>query len=73
VTTPKRPPRLPRIGPCRDPLHLWYLEFEGEHNGRPHPFRRYFANRDEARAALRQLRDNGRARGSESPGSARKS
>jgi hypothetical protein len=39
----------PRIGPCRDPLRLWFLEYRDARG----VWRRYFANRDEARAALR--------------------
>lgn len=42
----------PFIGPCRDPLHLWFLEFEEVGQVR----RRYYANREEARAALRAMR-----------------
>ena len=26
----RTPLRLPRIGPCRDPLHLWFVEYETE-------------------------------------------
>jgi hypothetical protein len=48
----KPPSRLPRIGPCRDPLRLWFLEFD-DARGR---WRRYFADRAEARAALRVLK-----------------
>ena len=44
--------RLPRIGPCRDPLRLLFLEFK-EDGG---IFRRYFADRAEARAALKAWR-----------------
>jgi hypothetical protein len=46
----RRPsPALPRIGPCHDPLELWFLEWrtpEGQ------IFRRYFGEQDEAAAAL---------------------
>lgn len=42
--------RRPFIGPCRDPLRLWFLEFEDARG----VWRRYFADRDEARAALRR-------------------
>ena len=38
----------PRIGPCRDPLHLWFLEWADDRG----IWRRYYANRDEARRAL---------------------
>jgi hypothetical protein len=44
--------RLPRIGPCRDPLELWYLEWRDARGLR----RRYFADRAEARVALRDLK-----------------
>lgn len=45
-------PDLPRIGPCRDPLELWFLEYlEG---GKV--FRRYYADRAEARQALRDFK-----------------
>jgi len=45
------PRPLPRIGPCRDPLCLWYLEYaDGTGNGII--WRRYYANRAEARQAL---------------------
>jgi hypothetical protein len=47
-------PPLPRIGPCRDPLRLWFLEF-AESDGRR--LRRYFADRNEARVALRTYRE----------------
>lgn len=42
--------RRPFIGPCRDPLRLWFMEFEDARG----VWRRYYANRDEARAALRE-------------------
>lgn len=48
----RKAPKLPRIGPCRDPLHLWFLEYLDARFGVV--YRRYFATRDEARAALRQ-------------------
>ena len=41
---------LPRIGPCRDPLHLWFLEWA---DAKGQIWRRYFADRTEARAAHR--------------------
>lgn len=41
-----------RIGPCRDPLCLWFLEWRDD-RGR---WRRYFADRGEARAALKVQR-----------------
>jgi hypothetical protein len=41
--------KRPRIGPCRDPLHLWFLEWADVHGG---IWRRYFADRQEARRAL---------------------
>lgn len=47
--------KLPRIGPCRDPLHLWFLEWEATGQ----VWRRYFADRDEARAALAEHRRRG--------------
>lgn len=53
----RRPPRLPRIGPCRDPLHLWFLEWRDD---RGH-WRRYYADRAEARAALKVFRAGGPA------------
>lgn len=46
-------PRAARIGPCRDPLRLWFLEWRDETG---QAWRRYYANRDEARAALRTLK-----------------
>lgn len=39
----------PRIGPCRDPLHLWFLEWADVDGCL---WRRYFADREEARRAL---------------------
>lgn len=41
--------KRPRIGPCRDPLRLWFLEWADVHGG---IWRRYFADREEARHAL---------------------
>jgi len=52
VAKRKRPPRLPRIGPCRDPLRLWFLEYRDRRG----IWRRYFADRDEARRALAAYR-----------------
>lgn len=55
----KRPPLdypVPFIWPCRDPLALWFLEYE-EHG---HRFRRYYADRDEARQALKFYKRTGR-------------
>lgn len=46
--TRKQPRRLPRIGPCRDPLDLWFLEFKQKGA----VLRRYFGEREEAQAAL---------------------
>jgi len=43
---------LPRIGPCRDPLRLWFLEYL--ENGQV--FRRYYADRGEARFQLKKWR-----------------
>jgi hypothetical protein len=51
MTRRRRPEELPAIGPCRDPLALWYLEFVGDDGTTI--FRRYFGNRNEARTALR--------------------
>lgn len=53
----RRSVKLPRIGPCRDPLRLWFLEFAD--GGRV--FRKYFAARADARRALRTMRDLARA------------
>jgi hypothetical protein len=44
----------PRIGPCRDALRLWFFEWR-DADGRA--WRRYFANRDEARRAMRSFRN----------------
>jgi len=63
--TRRQATRRPCIGPCRDPLHLWYLEFVRAADGQV--FRRYYANRDEARAALRQRRQQRRVT-TEAPG-----
>jgi len=49
--------KRPCIGPCRDPLHLWFLEWV---DGRG-IWRRYYANRDEARRALKARRQGRRA------------
>ena len=46
------PQRRPFIGPCRDPLRLWFLEYEDTRG----VWRRYFADRAEARAALKAAR-----------------
>jgi hypothetical protein len=46
----------PRIGPCRDPLHLWFLEWA---DARGQVWRRYFADRAEARAAIKAFRATG--------------
>lgn len=43
----------PRIGPCRDALRLWFFEWRDEHGC---IWRRYFANRGEARRAMRSFR-----------------
>jgi hypothetical protein len=53
MSTRARPPRLPRIGPCRDPLRLWFLEWR---DARGQVWRRYYADREEARAAMREWR-----------------
>lgn len=45
-------PLLPRIGPCRDPLDLWFLEFEQAGQ----ILRKFYGERPEAQAALRDLR-----------------
>ena len=45
-------PKLPRIGPCRDPLDLWFLEFE--HEGQV--VRTYHEDRKAAGLALRGMR-----------------
>jgi hypothetical protein len=45
--------RRPRIGPCRDPLRLWFLEYV---DAAGQVFRRYYADRAEARQALREYR-----------------
>lgn len=48
-------PRLPRIGPCKDPLRLWFLEYRALPS-EPQPggvFRTYHPGREEARVALR--------------------
>jgi hypothetical protein len=50
---PERASIDPRIGPCRDPLGLWFLEWRDAAGQR---WRRYFANRAEARAALAEHR-----------------
>jgi len=47
---------LPRVGPCYDPLRLWFLEFRG---GDGCVYRRYYADRTEARGALRRYRAHG--------------
>lgn len=44
--------RRPFIGPTRCPLQLWFLEWEDDRG----VWRRYFADRAEARAALRDHR-----------------
>jgi len=46
--------RYPRIGPVRDPLALWFLEWQ---DPKGQVWRRYFANREEARAGLRKHRE----------------
>jgi len=43
-------PRLPRIGACHDALGLWFLEYASKDGL---IWRRYYATRAEARAALR--------------------
>lgn len=48
VAHPRRDVKRPRIGPCRDPLYLWFLEWEDERG----VWRRYFEDRDMARRAL---------------------
>jgi hypothetical protein len=48
--------KRPRIGPCRDMLELWYLEWEASGQ----VWRRYYANRPEARLALRIYKAEGR-------------
>jgi hypothetical protein len=48
----KRTLKLPRIGPCRDMLELWFLEFVQDGQ----VFRRYFADRPAARTALDAMR-----------------
>jgi len=45
--------QLPRIGPCHDPLHLWFLEWADANGQR---WRKYFPTRVEARVALAQHR-----------------
>ena len=45
----------PRIGPCRDPLALWFLEVDS--NGAR--VRRYYADRPEAARALSIARQLG--------------
>ena len=53
-------PVRPRIGPCRDPLRLWFLEYA---DARGSVFRSYYANRDEARTALRLHRASAAQKG----------
>lgn len=49
----KQLPPLPRIGPCEgDPLGLWFLEYRDRSRLHGGIFRRYFADIDEATAAL---------------------
>jgi hypothetical protein len=55
----RRARRRPFIGPVRDPLCLWFLEYADARG----VWRRYYANRDEARAALRDLKQGGDSRG----------
>ena len=50
--------RWPRIGPVRDPLQLWYLEWK---DARGQVWRRYFADRAEARAGLKRHRAEARS------------
>lgn len=52
------PPRWTRVGPCRDPLRLWYMQFW---SATPVPgyYRRYFANRQDARVAQKHYRQTG--------------
>jgi len=52
-----QPPHGPFIGPCRDPLGLWFLHWFD--SARSHCFLRYFADRAEARAALRVFKAKG--------------
>ncbi len=47
--------RGPVIGPCRDPLHLWYLEWTDDRG----TWRHYFENRQVARMALRVFKADG--------------
>lgn len=47
---------MPFIWPAHDPFALWFLEYE-EHGQR---FRRYYADRDEARQALKYYKRTGR-------------
>lgn len=49
-----KPPHKPFIGPCRDPLCLWFLHWHDVAAGRCYV--RYYADRAEARAALRAFR-----------------
>ena len=48
----KRQPTRPYFGPCRDPLCLWFVEWEDRRG----VWRRYYANRAEARAALKAFK-----------------
>lgn len=45
-------PPLPRIGPCGDPLGLWFLEYRDPSKLHGSIFRRYYADAAEAAAAL---------------------
>ena len=56
-------PKLPRIGPTRCPLELWFVEFQKGAT----VFRRYYADRSEARAALRVFKQTGRLPASGEP------
>ena len=59
TTSSRQPPKdypVPFIWPAHDPFALWFLEYE-EHGQR---FRRYYADRDEARQALKYYKRTGR-------------
>ena len=43
----------PYIGPCYDPLALWFLEYD-DANGET--YRRYYGDRDAARTALEEFK-----------------
>lgn len=50
-------PPLPRIGPCGDPLDLWFLEYRDRSRLHGGIFRRYFADAAEAAAALDAMKE----------------